>query len=147
MWRFMAPKDSRSNTPSQPESKPKTIRTDSEISSLDLGPSVENAHRKATNLVPPEVKITPPPESDQDVAGTHGYNQSPVEENNDVNSPSERTEHETETPRQRGGRVAAVFRTISTPLLSPLRSSTSSDVRPRPGVYRARTSFLKRREE
>ncbi|KAL5361088.1 hypothetical protein BJX96DRAFT_81126 [Aspergillus floccosus] len=145
MWRFMSAKDPQSTSTSQPESKPKNVRTDSEISSLDLGPSVDNTRREATSLVPPEVKITPPPKPDQEVAGTHRYDESPVEDN-DENSTADRAEQEAETPRQRGGRVAAVFRTISTPLLSPLRNSTASS-NVRPSVYRARTSFRKGREE
>lgn len=145
MMRFISPKDGGSKTSKQPESKPQNIRTDSEISSLDLGPSVDNAHREAATLVPPEVKITPPPESDHEIAGTHGYNESPVVDNN-TNARADRADHEVETPRQRGGRVAAVFRTISTPLLSPLRGSTASS-NERPSVYRARTSFRKRGEE
>ncbi|KAL4897952.1 hypothetical protein BDV59DRAFT_168959 [Aspergillus ambiguus] len=137
---------SKAIAPNRAETCPKDMLSDSEISSLDLGPSVDNARHEMRNPAPPEVKITPPSEeSDRSVAGRDGYNEDRVEDRaaaKYIDTP----ESERRTPRQKGRRVTAMFRTISTPLLSPLRTSTTGSGM-RPSINRARTSFRKRHAE
>ncbi|KAF9891718.1 hypothetical protein FE257_003730 [Aspergillus nanangensis] len=141
-----------------PHLKVPDLLSDSEISVLDLGPTMDNNdgmmsgarnamdNRSADRPIP-EVRISPPESEASTVkpskSGRSGEGEQQEEEKKHAaageDTPRLSKGVAVGGKRARGG-VAKAFRTISSPLMGPLKGgSAASDNRP--GVHRARTSF------
>ncbi|KAF7585142.1 hypothetical protein BBP40_012175, partial [Aspergillus hancockii] len=139
----------------QPKDRLSDVLSDSDISTLDLGPSLSSKNSSCYHLtsknnnnnnptlrpkdIPVFLRNEPEEEQKTRIAfSLAGLGRSePVKVNGGLGITGGEREGDV-TPKKRKGSVRERLRTISTPLLSPLRGSGRVG---RPGVQRTKTSF------